>query len=318
MAIMLELLDVTPGQQVLEIGAGTGFNAALLAHLVGEQGSVISLDIDEEVAREASRHLAAAGVVEGVEILCRDGWLGDARGAPFDRIIATVECRDISPHWAGQLKDGGLLVLPLALGPGLTMAVAFQKVGHNLMSRSMAYCGFMPLRGPHAGPENRALVTRWDEKSSGPPGESKWLAVMPEATPARCDILQALFAGGSARALATPPLVAGWHVRLLLEERDPIHLFELGATPPRHAVGLFDADQRSLALVEGERINSFGTGTCLSRIVDCVSSGEALDLLALRITASQDRVSSRREGAAVLARPNFDLVVEGLHEQRDD
>ena len=55
MAIMLELLNAAPGQRVLEIGAGTGYNAALLSHLVGDAGTVTSIDIDEEVAREASR-----------------------------------------------------------------------------------------------------------------------------------------------------------------------------------------------------------------------------------------------------------------------
>ena len=178
MAIMLELLDVAPGQRVLEIGAGTGYNAALLAHLVGQAGSVTSLDIDEEVAREASDHLAEVGAGD-VEVHCTDGWLGEGRGAPFDRIIATVECWDISPHWVGQLKEGGVLVLPLALGPGLTMAVAFEKVGQVLTSTSMAYCGFMPLRGPHAAPENRTLVSRWEETTPGRREESTWLAVFP-------------------------------------------------------------------------------------------------------------------------------------------
>jgi protein-L-isoaspartate(D-aspartate) O-methyltransferase len=150
MAIMLELLDVAPGQRVLEIGAGTGYNAALLAHLVGDAGTVTSLDIDEEVAREASDHLAKVGADE-VEVRCTDGWLGESRGAPFDRIIATVECWDISPHWFDQLDEGGVLVLPLALGPGLTMAVAFEKVGQALTSTSIAYCGFMPLGEPDRG-----------------------------------------------------------------------------------------------------------------------------------------------------------------------
>src|SRR5208283_3349254 len=109
-----------------------------------------------EVAREASGHLARAGA-RGVDVAWKDGWLGDGRHAPFDRIIATAECWDISPHWVRQLDDAGVLVLPLALGPGLTMAVAFEKAGEGLTSRAMAPCGFMPLRGPHAGPENRTL-----------------------------------------------------------------------------------------------------------------------------------------------------------------
>ena len=106
MAVMLELLSVTPGQRVLEIGAGTGYNAALLAHLVGEAGAVTSLDIDEDVAREACEHLATVGA-ERVEILCKDGWLGEPRNTPFDRIIVTVECWDICPIGsASSTKEG--------------------------------------------------------------------------------------------------------------------------------------------------------------------------------------------------------------------
>ncbi len=195
MAVMLELLDLAPGQRVLEIGAGTGYNAALLARLVGEAGAVTSLDIDEQVAREASDHLAEVGA-GAVAVHCTDGWLGELRSAPFERIIATVECWDISPHWFGQLSEGGVLVLPLALGPGLTMAVAFEKLGQVLTSRSMAYCGFMPLRGPHAGPESRTLVSRWDDTTLGRQVESRWVAAFPDATQERGDILRALLADG--------------------------------------------------------------------------------------------------------------------------
>jgi protein-L-isoaspartate(D-aspartate) O-methyltransferase len=310
MAIMLELLDVAPGQRVLEIGAGTGYNAALLAHLVGRAGSVASLEIDEEVAREASDHLAVVGAGD-VQVMCKDGWLGEGRGAPFHRIIVTVECWDISPHWVAQLDEGGVLVLPLALGPGLTMAVAFEKVGQVLTSTSMAFCGFMPLRGPHAGPENRTLVSRWDEAIPGRREESKWLAVFPDATGERCDLLRSLLVGGVTRTVTAPPLVAGWNVRLLLEDPDPVHLFEIGASTPRNAVGLFDAAQRSLALVEGDSITSFGADTCLERIVARVTTGEPFDLLALRITATPNRPIGHKDGV-VLRRPFFDLAIEGF------
>ena len=317
MAIMLELLDVAPGQRVLEIGAGTGYNAALLAHLVGDAGTVTSLDIDEEVAREASDHLAKVGADE-VEVRCTDGWLGESRGAPFDRIIATVECWDISPHWFDQLDEGGVLVLPLALGPGLTMAVAFEKVGQALTSTSMAYCGFMPLRGPHAGPASRTVVSRWDETAPRRQGETRWVAVFPDATQERADILRALLADGVTRTVAAPPLLAGWNVRLLLEEPDPIHLFEIAGTPPRNAVGLFDAAPGSLALVEGESITSFGADTCLERIIARVASGEPFDLLGLRITATPNQLSSHKEGVVLLSRPAFDLAIEGLNDDRAD
>lgn len=311
MAVMLELLAVAPGQRVLEIGAGTGYNAALLARLAGTTGAVTSLDIDEVVAREARAHLSEVGA-EGIEVLCKDGWLGEDAHAPFDRIVVTVECWDISPHWVGQLRQGGVLVLPLALGPGLTMAVAFEKAGQRLESTAMAYCGFMPLRGPHAGPENRTLVSRWDAAASGGREESKWLAVVPSATEERCATLRALLAGGVTRRATAPQLVAGWNVRLVLEEPDPIFLFEIGGIAPRNAVGLFDAGRRSLALVEGGSISEFGAPACLGRIAARVTASEPFDLPALRITATPHGCSGREEGGVVLSRSHFDLAIAGL------
>src|SRR5689334_18059122 len=80
-ALMLEQLQVAPGMRVLEIGAGTGYNAALLAELVGPTGHVTTIDIDPQIAAEAHEHLAAAGYSD-VRVLAGDGSEGSADGAP--------------------------------------------------------------------------------------------------------------------------------------------------------------------------------------------------------------------------------------------
>src|SRR5437870_2678788 len=97
-ALMLEQLDPQPGDRVLEIGAGTGYNAALLAHLVGPTGRVVTLDIDEDIVDAARAHLAAAGM-DAVEVIRGDGGLGHPEGAPYDRIVLTVGAWDIAPAW---------------------------------------------------------------------------------------------------------------------------------------------------------------------------------------------------------------------------
>lgn len=107
-ADMLELLELTRGVRVLEVGAGTGYNAALLAELVGDQRLVITVDVAEDVMAQTRRLLAGAGY-PGITVLCRDGFDGVPERAPFDRIVATVGCADISPHWAEQLASENLL-----------------------------------------------------------------------------------------------------------------------------------------------------------------------------------------------------------------
>src|SRR6266566_5229035 len=84
MIAMAQLLDVAPGQRILEIGAGTGYNAAVLAKLVGEGGAVTTIDIDADVAALAREHLARAGF-ERVAVITGDGWRGASGNAPYDR-----------------------------------------------------------------------------------------------------------------------------------------------------------------------------------------------------------------------------------------
>lgn len=154
MATMLEQLDLKPGQRVLEIGTGTGYNTALLAHIVGDSGAVITVDIDQDLVEKARGHLKAAGF-EQVQVICTDGGLGYPEAAPYDRIILTVGAWDIAPAWQQQLKPDGRLVLPLWTR-GAENTVAFEPVDDYLQSVSLSHCNFMRLRGAYAGPE--ALV----------------------------------------------------------------------------------------------------------------------------------------------------------------
>ncbi len=109
MAIMLEALEVQPGQRVLEIGAGTGYNAALLRHLVGEKGQVISIDIDEELIQQAQEHLQAAGL-EHIHLATANGLGGYTPFEPYDRLIVTASFRHVPTAWQAQLAPGGILV----------------------------------------------------------------------------------------------------------------------------------------------------------------------------------------------------------------
>lgn len=143
-AFMLEQADIRPGMRVLEIGSG-GYNAALIAELVGCEGEVTSIDIDPEVVDRARRLLDAAGYGR-VRTAVADGETGYPTRAPFDRILLTVEAWDIPPAWTDQLATGGRIVVPLRTR-GLTRSVALEPEGDRLISRGYELCGFVPMQG---------------------------------------------------------------------------------------------------------------------------------------------------------------------------
>jgi protein-L-isoaspartate(D-aspartate) O-methyltransferase len=144
-AMMLDQLDVHPGDHILEIGAGTGYNAALLAHLTGPSGQVTTVDIDPEVTAQARQALDATGYGH-VHVATRDGALGDSEHAPYDRIIFTVGAWDLPAAVRDQLAPGGRLVVPLRWR-GQTRSIAFIRETDRLQSDSVELCGFVPMLG---------------------------------------------------------------------------------------------------------------------------------------------------------------------------
>lgn len=152
MAIMLNQLGLAPGLRVLEVGAGTGYNAALLAHIVGPSGKVISLDIDADLAAAARANLVAAGFPE-VEVRHADGALGAPDAAPFDRIIVTAGAWDLLPAWREQLAPDGRIVVPVTVLPGVMLSLALERRGEVWEAVSARPCGFVRLRGAEAHPE---------------------------------------------------------------------------------------------------------------------------------------------------------------------
>ncbi|MEU1508742.1 methyltransferase domain-containing protein [Kitasatospora sp. NPDC005748] len=108
-ATMLDDLEVEPGMRVLEQGTGTGWNAALLAHRLGD-ANVVTIEIDPEVSARARTALERAGYRPGT--VCADGRGGWRPSAPYDRIIATYGLRRIPYAWIEQTRVGGLVLAP--------------------------------------------------------------------------------------------------------------------------------------------------------------------------------------------------------------
>ncbi|MFE2723400.1 methyltransferase, FxLD system [Kitasatospora sp. NPDC059327] len=144
-ADMLVQLDVHSGDRVIEIGAGTGYNAALLARLTGPTGYVATVDIDVDVTAHARRTLAATGN-GGVVVITGDGSLGAPAHGPATRMIVTVGAWDVPEAWWDQLATGGRLVVPLRWR-GTTYSISFVHRGNRMVSDSMELCGFVPMLG---------------------------------------------------------------------------------------------------------------------------------------------------------------------------
>lgn len=153
-AMMLEQLQAQPGDNVIELGAGTGYNAGLLAHLVGADGHVTTIDVDEDLVDGARDHLAAAGY-GNVTVLRADGALGHPGGAPYDRIIAAVGAHGIPPAWLDQLAPGGRLLIPQRLRGSVCRSIAYEQRNGAWVSVSSQMNTFMPLRAGIAADDRR-------------------------------------------------------------------------------------------------------------------------------------------------------------------
>lgn len=149
-ADMIEKMRLEPGMTVFEAGSG-GYNAELVAHVVGPAGRVVTVDLDPYVVRRTRRLTAEAGSGR-VTALLGDGGDGAPGHVPrggFDAGVITYRTWDVSPEWGRQLADGRYLVLPLEIH-GYTRAIAFRKDGEVLRSSGWTHCGFVRDRGTTA------------------------------------------------------------------------------------------------------------------------------------------------------------------------
>ncbi|MGH3865767.1 MAG: methyltransferase, FxLD system [Pseudonocardiaceae bacterium] len=183
-AMMLEQAGLRPGLRVLEIGSG-GYNAALTAELVGEDGEVTTVDIDQDVVDRARSCLTEAGYSR-VNVVLADAEGGVPEHAPYDRILVTAGAWDIPPAWVNQLTESGTITVPLRMR-GLTRSITFMRSGDHLTSRSAEVCGFVAMQG--AG-EHRERLLLLRGKEIGLRFDDGW--------PANPDLLNGAFAAGQA------------------------------------------------------------------------------------------------------------------------
>jgi protein-L-isoaspartate(D-aspartate) O-methyltransferase len=144
-ALMTELLEPAKSQRVLEIGTGSGYQAAVLASLVRE---VSTMEIVPELAKSAADRLASLGY-RNVTVKHGDGYLGGPERAPFDRIILTAAPPEIPTALLDQLKPGGKLVAPVGESVARQELIVVEKgLDGKLRRRSVVAVAFVPMIRP--------------------------------------------------------------------------------------------------------------------------------------------------------------------------
>ena len=296
MASMLEALALQAGHRVLEIGAGTGYNAALLDELVGPSGQVVTVDVQADVADDARQRLEATGHAR-VRVVAADGFAGHPDGAPYDRIIATASVRDIPLAWRDQLREGGLLVLPLRLRPGSQMVVTFTRRGERLESVSAIGGGFMPLRTDQQLLERPLTL------------EGDWEIGLVEARDGDADLLAALL---RQEPVIEPFRSVPWYMTfslLSLAEPDWISVRQAQRYAPW--IGVLDRASKGLALLWNVPVPMSSTLRTLSLRYGSPAAREKLDAA----VAALDGVALDAVRVSAIPRqrprPEADILIEG-------
>lgn len=292
---MAELLNVAPGHRILEIGAGTGYNAAVLSQLSGDRGAVTTVDLDPEIAAQALENLAAASF-HRVAVIAGDGWAGTADSISFDRVEVTAGVSDLSPAWVAQLADGGTIVFPFVLPAGMQTVMALRKQGTDLVSTGLTPGAFMRLRGHGGAPPRIRTVGVFDIELSDElvgVANEKIAALMREPP----------------RRLIAPPL--GWEAMTLLalfganisvSKRGRLGL-TVGILDPAGSLALVDLSRDSIA-GPFSLVVSFGSEAAESRLFDAIERLRTARLENLHVLARPTRLPAP-VGDVVVRRAEF-------------
>jgi len=153
-AFVFDHLNITPGQTILQVGAGVGYFTAILAELTGSEGRVIAYEIDEELARRAQSNLAHYAHVEVIS--------GDATQAVdlpnLDIVVAFAGVTHVPERWLSNLSDAGRIALPLTGEDQWGFMMLLERAGDTFPVRSLAPCGFYHCGGARRSDEEKALT----------------------------------------------------------------------------------------------------------------------------------------------------------------
>ena len=282
---MLEDLQVSPGMRVLEIGTGTGYNAALLAELTGDPTLVTTVEIDRHMVDRAEQSLDVAGY-HGIEVLCADG-LTFTGSILFDRIEVSVEAPFIAPGWVKSLRDQGLLLLPLSLKGQRYFTPALRKYSNYLRAESDSGCSFLAMfRDCDSGdttfrvPGLEQLRFIWES-----PGE------FPE---------QAIVRALNSRRMSHPDLIVPVYAKAhIVLGHDATFTISSTLDSTLEMIGLYDRNSNSVCLLTG-------TATKERMSVQSLNGTDAYTQVLSLLAAWRKLDSSRKGDRQILAFPADD------------
>jgi len=145
-AIMVEGLDIKKGQKILEIGAGSGYHAAIVSKLIGKDGHIYTIERHSSLAENAKKNIKNAGLTN-ITIETGDGSQGLSKYAPYDRIYVTCAAPSIPPPLIEQLNNKGKLMIPV--GKTICELKLIEKKEDKLIEKDLGGCAFVPLVGKH-------------------------------------------------------------------------------------------------------------------------------------------------------------------------
>ncbi|KPV62331.1 MAG: Protein-L-isoaspartate O-methyltransferase [Candidatus Bathyarchaeota archaeon BA2] len=154
--IMNEALELEAGHKVLEVGAGSGWHASTIAEIVAptdipkeKWGHVYTVEIIPGLAEFARKNVEKAGYGDRITIICGDGSMGYPEKAPYDRILVTAAAPDVPKPLIEQLRNGGILVIPVGGIQFYQTLVRVRKRDGKILEENLGGVAFVPLTGKH-------------------------------------------------------------------------------------------------------------------------------------------------------------------------
>lgn len=155
-AMICERLELEEGMKILEIGTGFGYNAAVVAEIVGKTGHLYSIERINSLAEIAKDNLSRTGYADNVTVIVGDGTKGYPEEAPFDRIYGTASAPSLPEPLKEQLKIGGILLIPVGEHRYLQDLICItRKSEDEFKKESIGGVAFVPMIGKHGWPEKK-------------------------------------------------------------------------------------------------------------------------------------------------------------------